>query len=260
MEHLELLPKETCVPVSSYFLYHPTAPLLESACMGLLTPDTAYKPNQTMYGPLSIPELMTAELLPLWSVNGAATIIHTQGLRSHTSHFSSMSKPRSRMSGLYANLLKKRQTVSPNSHTILFPHLHCRWGWLRFLHTLSTQAIVSFYLLVIKQHFFLNLFCFSLPYIVLFIPITTLRKEPMLIFHKPSVNWRNDRLGDRGVSRLGTLRKTSSQAAWVQGLSSSENTTEASRFRSFQLWRSQTINLYCLKLSSLSQFSLWLHR
>lgn len=69
MEHLELLPKETCMPISSYFLYHPTVPLLESASMGLLTPDTAYKPNQTMYGPLSIPELMTAELLPLWSVN-----------------------------------------------------------------------------------------------------------------------------------------------------------------------------------------------
>lgn len=82
----------------------------------------------------------------------------------------------------------------------------------------------------------------------------------MLIFHKPSVNWRGDRFGDKGVSRLGTLRKTSSQAVWLQGLSSSENTTEASRFRSFQLRLSQTINLYCLKLSSLSQFSLWLHR
>lgn len=62
MEHLELLPKETCVPISRYSLYHATAPLLEYASMGLLTPDTAYKPNQTMYGALSIPELMTVEL------------------------------------------------------------------------------------------------------------------------------------------------------------------------------------------------------
>lgn len=195
----------------------------------------------------------------LWWMGLLRSFTH-KALGSHTSHFSSMRKPSSRMSGLYANLLEKRQF----SQTVI-----------PFYFPVSTLDEADCDFSTPRQHWRLSVFLFSgykvafLSEFVLFFNSLTLSSLFLSQrWGKSQCSFFTSHLWTGEVTDSGTEPSADSVPSGkhpprqrdYRACLHPRTPRRPVGFRSFQLWLSQTINLYCLKLSSLSQFSLWLHR